>query len=63
MFSSPGQSVQLLHVDALARIAAYAAVDTASRLDWWGHPDRHAMRNDPQWSGVYQTILKATHLR
>ena len=54
--------VKTLTTDALARIADYAATDTVSRLDWWAHPDRHFMRNDPQWSSVYANLLKAEHL-
>lgn len=38
---------------ALDRIAQYSTNQSVTRLEWWLHPDRAAMRDAPHWSSVF----------
>ena len=47
---------------ALSRIAAHVADETANRLAWWSHAERASLRELPQWAVVVDHVMIAARL-
>ena len=44
---------QIRIAEAVSRVTQYIADNSSSRLKWWLHPDRAAMRDEPTWNSVF----------
>jgi hypothetical protein len=52
----PGDADVLAQIrisEAVNRATQYVADNSVSRLKWWLHPDRAAMRDEPIWNSVF----------
>lgn len=56
MHSGADVLTQVRIAEAVGRITQYIADNSVSRLEWWLHPDRAAMRNEPIWNSVFSHI-------